>query len=530
MAVGGLVRPPSHQPGERGGGEEARFGKGCEFDPLEGEFVFEAGDRIRPGALGVFHMKQNGELVLGLASLQKNGLAGEQEEADLDREAGFFEELTGEGLGGCLPGLDMAAGEVAVAVLPVSADQQPGAVCGKASGDELDTLRGVLQHTRKLSSGIGGQRWGGGGITPYPIREQRKEAKAMATQKQRRLGRGLSSLIGTQEPIQVAAPPQESQNTPQNPPHIGDKAGVSSGTNSLQNQREDGVGGAEPVGEGMVRLVAVGEIEPNRFQPRRHFDEESLTQLAASIERSGLMQPIIVRPVGNGGSGGGGGSGGYELVAGERRWRAARLAGLTEVPAVVRSLADGEAAEWALVENIQREDLNPIERAHGLRRLAEQFGLSHADLGERVGLDRSTVANLIRLTELEEPIQVLVSEGRLAMGHARAIVAMPTGAARLDLAKRAAEAGWSVRQVEQAVRHWTQTQLESLPKETSNKTPTQREAVIADIERRLSDHLGTKTKITLRASGNRGRVQVEFFSLEQFEGLMERMGLRDEDG
>ena len=356
----------------------------------------------------------------------------------------------------------------------------------------------------------------------------------MATQKQRRLGRGLSSLIGTQEPIQVATPPQKSQNAPRIPPDIGGKTGVSSGTNSVQHRLDDGTGVVEPGGEGLVRLVAVEAIEPSRFQPRRHFDEELLAQLAASIERSGLMQPIIVRPVRDGrrvgGKGDSRGGGGFELVAGERRWRAAKRAGLTEVPAVVRELADGEAAEWALVENIQREDLNPIERAHGLRSLAERFGLRHADLGERVGLDRSTVANLIRLTELEEPIQALVSEGRLAMGHARAIVAMPTGVARLDLAKRAAEAAWSVRQVEQAVRHWTQTQLESLPKETSNKTPTQREAVIADIERRLSDHLGTKTKITLLASGNRGRVQIEFFSLEQFEGLMERMGLRDEDG
>lgn len=352
----------------------------------------------------------------------------------------------------------------------------------------------------------------------------------MATQKQRRLGRGLSSLIGTQEPIRVEPSPKDPQDTPQVPPNTGGESGVYTGDSGPLAQVSADADAVVAGGNGLVRLVAVAEIEPSRFQPRRHFDEESLAQLAASIERSGLMQPIIVRPMRGGSSGGGEGDGGYELVAGERRWRAARRAGLTEVPAVVRELADGEAAEWALVENIQREDLNPIERAHGLRSLVERFGLSHADMGERVGLDRSTVANLIRLTELEEPIQTLVSEGRLAMGHARAIVAMPAGAARIDLAMQAAKAGWSVRQVEQAVRHWTQTQLEPLPKEMSNKTPTQREAVIADIERRLSDHLGTKTKITLRASGNRGRVQVEFFSLEQFEGLMERMGLRDEDG
>ncbi|MCC7387967.1 MAG: ParB/RepB/Spo0J family partition protein [Phycisphaerales bacterium] len=269
----------------------------------------------------------------------------------------------------------------------------------------------------------------------------------------------------------------------------------------------------------LVRMIAVGEIDPSAFQPRRAFDEASLVRLAASISRSGLMQPIIVRP---------GAGGRYELVAGERRWRAATLAGLSEVPAVVRELADGDAAEWALVENIQREDLNPMERAHGLAGLGARFGLSHAQLGERVGLERSTVANLIRLTELEEELQSMVSAGVLQMGHARALLGMPGGAARLALAKRAADGLWSVRQVEAAVRGSIAGDKAQNPAQIAHPTPTQREAVIADIERRLCEHLGTKVRITLGASGTKGRMQVEFYSLEQFEGLMERIGLADD--
>lgn len=334
----------------------------------------------------------------------------------------------------------------------------------------------------------------------------------MAAQKQRRLGRGLSSLIQPQPPVMVevgsGAHPQSKHNT--------------SVITSISPQGE-GTGRMAPAGliedGSLIRAVGIDDVRPSRFQPRRHFDEASLDQLAASITRAGLMQPIIVRPSGGGG---------YELVAGERRWRAAQRAGLREVLAVVRELGDEDAAEWALIENIQREELNPIERAHGLRGLAERFGLSHAELGERVGLDRSTVANLIRLTELEEEVQVLLAEGRLLMGHARAILGMAPGAARVAIAGRAASGSWSVRRVEGVVRDAAQTKREQSEQHESNVPPTQRELVIADIERRLADHLGTKVSIMLRASGNRGRVQLEFYSLEQFEGLMERIGLADE--
>lgn len=319
----------------------------------------------------------------------------------------------------------------------------------------------------------------------------------MAAQKPRRLGRGLSSLIPTTEPVQV---------------------GVDSQTKT-DHSTDEPVGQAQPgEGETGVRMIAVGGVTPSPYQPRREFDPEALESLAESIRRSGLMQPIIVRPRG----------GGHELVAGERRWRAAALAGLERVPALVRELNDEEAAEWALVENLQRSELNPMERAHGLRSLSERFGVSQADLGKRVGLERSTVANLMRLTELEEELQALVSSGELSPGHAKALLALPPGRERMELAARAVSGKWSVRQLEAEVRRGAERVL-AQTRQAPNSGISQREAVIADLERRLSAHLGTKTKVQMRGKGNRGRVQIEFYSLEEFEGLMERLGLHDEE-
>jgi len=331
----------------------------------------------------------------------------------------------------------------------------------------------------------------------------------MVTPKPRRLGRGLSSLIQPQEPVRVEAPGMDI-------PTVGDDAGISTGSDSGV-----GISAQSTTGGGASLVVAVptDRITPSRFQPRRLFDDDALERLASSIRRSGLMQPIIVRPASGGG---------FELVAGERRWRAAQRAGLSEVPAVVRELGDADAAEWALVENLQREELNPMERGHGLRNLAERFGLSHAVLGERLGLDRSTVANLIRLTELEEAIQTMVREGSLSMGHARALLGLPAGAVREALAVQAASDSCSVREMEARVRRAGQTGQEPHSEHNTNITPTQRELVISDIERRLGDHLGTKARISLRAGGNRGYLRLEFYSLEQFEGLMERIGLADE--
>src|SRR5207248_2832206 len=164
-------------------------------------------------------------------------------------------------------------------------------------------------------------------------------------------------------------------------------------------------------------LIAVTAIVPSRFQPRKVMDEGAIARLADSIKRSGLMQPVVVRPAG----------GGYELIAGERRWRAAKLAGLVQIPALVREVGDEQAAEWGLVENVQREDLNAMERAWALRDLSQKFGLQQSELADRVGLDRSTVANLIRLTELEPEIADLIAKGKLSAGHGKALLMVPAG-------------------------------------------------------------------------------------------------------
>jgi ParB family chromosome partitioning protein len=309
----------------------------------------------------------------------------------------------------------------------------------------------------------------------------------------RRLGRGLSSLI--QAPVQVA-PPSE--------PDATDAAPAPK---------------AAPAPDRLYELVEVASVVPSRFQPRRRFDDASLQSLSDSIRRAGVMQPIIVRPIRSAGSGAA-----YELVAGERRWRAATLAGLRAVPALVRELDDVDAAEWGLVENVQREDLNPMDRAWALRNLMEQFGLSHADLAERVGLDRSTVANLIRLTEIEREIAELVVSGKLDGGHARALLQAEAGAGRIEMAKKAAEEGWTVRQLEAAARR---SAMESKSKPASPKEAElhKRRAVLADLERRLGQHLGTRVTIRADRSGQKGTLMLEFYGLDHFDGLLQRLGL-----
>jgi len=286
-------------------------------------------------------------------------------------------------------------------------------------------------------------------------------------------------------------------------------------------------------------MIPVGSIVPSPFQPRAFMDEEALRQLSESIRRSGVMQPVLVRVVRGGGVTGrrpvavggaavpaapsreGEGEGGerYELVAGERRWRAAALVGLKEVPALVRELSDVESAELALVENVQREDLNPVERARALRRLSERFGLTHEDVAGRVGLNRSTVTNLIRLTELEEEILELIGNGELTMGHGRALLTELPGPYRVRLARSAAKRGWSVRRMEKEVTTGAVSE-ESEPSEAE----LSREAQVADLERRLAEHLGTRVRITTQRNGTRGRIVVEFYDLDHFDGLMGRMG------
>jgi len=231
--------------------------------------------------------------------------------------------------------------------------------------------------------------------------------------------------------------------------------------------------------------------------------------LTDSIRANGIIQPIIVRPIGTG----------FQLIAGERRLRAAELASLTSVPALVRRASDKQLHEWALVENIHRVDLNPIERAKAYQEYISTFSLTQAEAAERLGEGRSVVANYIRLLDLPHEIKQMLADGQLSMGHARAILALPTDELRRKLANRAMAGRLSVREVERLVRKYLAGAGQAKP--TIRSKPPH----ILDIENKLSGQLGTKVSIETRKNGQRGKVIIEFYSLDEFDGILERIGL-----
>lgn len=251
-----------------------------------------------------------------------------------------------------------------------------------------------------------------------------------------------------------------------------------------------------------VLEVPVDDIAPNPAQPRSSFDAEKLQELANSIRTSGVIQPLLVRRRGSR----------FELVAGERRWRAAKIAGLRTVPVLVEDVSDDRLIEVALIENIQREDLNPIEVATALQRLIHDHRLSHDEVARRTGKDRSTVTNLLRLLKLPQDIQQLVAERRLTMGHARAILGLPDEGLQRRVAEKAASQGLSVRQVERLVRRMTETR-EPKPAEDIATDPNFR-AAVSELERVL----GTRVRIVAR-SENRGRIEIEYYSADDLQRI-----------
>jgi ParB family chromosome partitioning protein len=257
----------------------------------------------------------------------------------------------------------------------------------------------------------------------------------------------------------------------------------------------------------------VGEIRPNDRQPRQAISSASLEPLVASIRQAGVMQPVIVRPRGADGR--------FELVAGERRWRAATAAGLERVPALVRDVDDQTAAEWAIVENVQREDLDAIERADAFRRLQEEFGLTHSEIADQVGMTRSAVTNQIRLCDLDEGTRTLVRQGALSGGHGRCLLGVPKVDHRLAVAKQAIEGEWSVRELERRVRSLTASQA---PRGAAKPPPDAGRAHLDDLERQLGEYLGTRVHIHTGRKRDRGRLAIEFYDLQQFDGLLSRLG------
>jgi ParB family chromosome partitioning protein len=263
-----------------------------------------------------------------------------------------------------------------------------------------------------------------------------------------------------------------------------------------------------------LRDVALEHISANPYQARTIWNEQDLIELADSIKANGVIQPIIVRAF----------QGGFQLIAGERRLRAAQIAGLRTIPAIVREVTDEQLFEWSLVENIHRRDLNPIERAKAYQRYLGAFSLTQAEASQRLGEDRSVIANHLRLLDLPEDIRRMLVDGQLTMGHARAILSLPSDELRRKLANRALAGRLSVRDVERLVRKYLQEEA---------KTPVKartKPAHIADLEDKLCRHLGTRVQIDARRNGQRGKIVIEFDSLDEFERITEALGLACNEG
>jgi ParB family chromosome partitioning protein len=265
--------------------------------------------------------------------------------------------------------------------------------------------------------------------------------------------------------------------------------------------------GSDAKADDELRNLPVERLKPGKYQPRTQMDPESLAELAASIKAQGVMQPILVRAVEHTP-----GAERYEIVAGERRWRAAQQAGLAEVPVLVRRIPDEQALAMALIENIQRENLNPLEEAQGLQRLIDEFGLTHQQAADAVGRSRPAASNLLRLLQLCPPVQELLLAGKIDMGHARALLPLPVGQ-QIAVAQRIVQKDLTVRDVERLVQ-----QILNPPKKGA-ETPVDRD--LLRLQEDLSDGLGASVRIQTNKKGA-GKVTIEFGSLEQLDGLISR--------
>jgi ParB family chromosome partitioning protein len=265
------------------------------------------------------------------------------------------------------------------------------------------------------------------------------------------------------------------------------------------------LGAAEPERRESLGTLPVGAIRPGRYQPRTRMDEGSLGELAASIRSQGVMQPVIVRPLDRGG--------GYELIAGERRWRAAQIAGLTEIPAIVREVPDDAALAMSLIENIQREELNPIEEATGVQRLIEEFRMTHEQAADAIGRSRSATSNLLRLLKLAKPVQQMLLQGMLEMGHARALLTLDA-ARQIETANRVAARGLSARETEALVRR--------VARRPSIRDRGGADRDLARLEEEWSERLGTTVEIRADRKGA-GKLVLHFSGLDHLEQLLQKL-------
>ncbi len=282
--------------------------------------------------------------------------------------------------------------------------------------------------------------------------------------------------------------------------------GLGRGLDALLGGNDDvDAAGSAGNGDSELRSLAVASITAGKYQPRRHFDDDLLQELADSIKVQGVIEPIIVRGVAGGR---------FELIAGERRWRASQLAGMSEIPALVRDIDDRAAIAIALVENIQREDLSPLEEAQSLARLIAEFKLTHQQAADAVGRSRAAVSNLLRLLELPQAIRTMLDEGTLEMGHARAL--LPLAEARaIALARKAIDNDWSVRELEAAVRNASELPQGKPPK-------ARRDANIEALENELAEKLGARVAIN-HGRGGRGKLVISYHSLDELDGILGRI-------
>jgi ParB family chromosome partitioning protein len=288
----------------------------------------------------------------------------------------------------------------------------------------------------------------------------------MAAAKKRGLGRGLDALLG----------------------------GDGEGTPSVLAQ------------EGELRTLPIQQIQPGKYQPRRHWNDEALDELAASIKAQGLIQPVVVREIGRHR---------YELIAGERRWRAAQRAQLGEIPALIKQVAEQAVPAMALIENIQRQDLTPLEEADALKRLIGDFELTHQQAADAVGRSRASVSNLLRLTELPEAIKKLLDDGKLEMGHARCLLTLDESVA-VPLARQAVTLGWSVRELEEAARR-----AQTAPKGKATHAPA-RDPNISALERELGERFATRVELA-QGKGGRGKLVIHYHSNDELDGILGKL-------
>lgn len=260
--------------------------------------------------------------------------------------------------------------------------------------------------------------------------------------------------------------------------------------------------------QGAETLVKITEVEPNREQPRKTFDEDALNELADSIKQFGLLQPILVQKRKDH----------YEIIAGERRWRAAKLAGLKEVPVIIKELTEQEIVEISLIENIQRENLNPIEEAQAYKKLLNEFNLKQEEVAERVSKSRTAVTNSMRLLKLAEEVQQMVIEEQISTGHARALLGIEDSEEQIAYAKKIVDEKLSVRDIEKLVKNINQPAKE---KKASGKNKTQ-DFIYEDIEEKLKLSLGTKVSVTAKENGS-GKIEIEFYSSDDLERLLDML-------